>query len=109
MNVANPPEAFADSNIWLYAFLAGDPPRQQAAAVLLRGVSPVVSVQVVLQHCNGFVDEIGDIEWSSDVGILPEARPDAVEHCSRAVSIIGDLPEPRFCLVEIGSGALEPA
>jgi hypothetical protein len=68
-----------------------------------------VTFQIVVEQCNSFFDEAVDLERSSDAGIVPEARPDAVDHRSRTMPIISDLPEPRFCLVEIGSGAIEPA
>ena len=54
MNAVSP-EAFADSNVWLYAFLAGDPQKQQAAAALLRGIAPVVSVQIVSEVCANLI------------------------------------------------------
>ena len=68
-----------------------------------------VTFQIVLEQCDGFFNEVVDIEWSSDAGILPEVRPDALDHRSRAMPISGDVPELRFCLVEIGNRAIEPA
>lgn len=68
-----------------------------------------VTFQVVLEQCDGFLNEVLNVERSSDAGILPEVRPDALEHRSRAMSISSDLLEPRFGLVEIGSLPIEPA
>ena len=59
MSVDNAPEAFVDTNVWLYAFLADDRVKQQTAAVLIRGVSPVVSAQVVNEVCVNLIRKGG--------------------------------------------------
>jgi len=49
MSAAN--RSFIDTNIWLYAFVAGDPIKSAAAASLLQRSSIAVSVQVINEVC----------------------------------------------------------
>ncbi len=42
---------FIDSNIWLYAFLGDDQKKKEAAQLLIKSSSPVISVQVNNEVC----------------------------------------------------------
>lgn len=55
----NRPAAFIDSNVWLYASLNHDPMKQRTAVTLVRGVAPVVSVQVVNEVCVNLLRKAG--------------------------------------------------
>src|SRR5215475_7310734 len=68
-----------------------------------------VALQIVLQQRKRFVDQGVDVERNSDPGILPEGRPDALDHCSCPMAIRGDLLERRLRFVEIWDRAIKPA
>jgi predicted nucleic acid-binding protein len=52
---ANPP-IFADSNIWLYAFIEGDDPRKTSIAkCIVRDSSVILSVQVINEVCRNLL------------------------------------------------------
>ncbi|HEX6985214.1 MAG TPA: PIN domain-containing protein [Planctomycetaceae bacterium] len=59
MSVGSRPPAFIDSNVWLYAAVGDDPSKQRAAATLVRGVAPVVSVQVINEVCSNLLRKAG--------------------------------------------------
>jgi len=59
MSVGSSADAFVDTNVWLYAFLTGDPKKHGIAAALLRGTTPVVSAQVVNEVCANLIRKGG--------------------------------------------------
>jgi predicted nucleic acid-binding protein len=42
---------FVDSNIWLYAFIEGDPEKKDIAQSLIKNAKPVISSQVINEIC----------------------------------------------------------
>ena len=51
--------AFIDNNVWLYAFVAGEPTKSAKAATVLQRSSPVVSVQVINEVCANLIRKAG--------------------------------------------------
>src|SRR5450631_2672316 len=55
-------------------------------------------LQIAAHQGNGIPNEIVDVKQGSDPSVLLEVRPNAFDHCSRAMTISGDLLELRLRL-----------
>jgi len=51
--------AFIDSNIWLYAFIAGDPHKTEKAQAVIKASQPVISTQIINEVCVNLIKKAG--------------------------------------------------
>lgn len=77
---------FIDTNIWLYAFIEGDPQKRDVAQGLIKSSEPVVSVQVINEICVNLIKRAN----------LPEER----------VSELIETFYQNYAVVEIDKGLL---